>query len=94
LPKGKYNRESKFENECFPFFTVRRILTKAGVKRANKEAVKEMIKVLEGIGLEIAKESNLIAHNSPHSLSFKERETLTAEDVAIAARRVLSQDLQ
>ena len=85
----------KYRNENFPFMTARRILSKAGAKkvRVRKEAVEELIRTLEGMGLIIAKESIVIAHGSPHPPSFKERETITAEDVAIATHRILSQDL-
>ena len=85
----------KYRNESFPFTTVRRILSKAGAKKmkVRKEAVEELIRTLEGAGLKIAKESIVIAHGSPHPPSFKERETITAEDVAIATHRILSRDV-
>ena len=61
--------------------------------KVRKEAVEELIRTLEGAGLKIAKESIVIAHGSPHPPSFKERETITAEDVAIATHRILSRDV-
>jgi len=86
-------RVDEFRREGFPFLAVRRILGKAGVKRANKSAVEEMIRILEEASTKIAEESILIAHNSPHPPSFKERETITAEDVAIATHRILGRDV-
>ena len=50
-----------------------------------------MIRTLNEASMKVAKESILIAQSSPHAPIFKEWETITAEDVAIATRRVLSQ---
>ncbi len=87
-------RVDKHRREGFPFLAVRRLLTKAGAKRVSREGVEEMIRTLNEASMKVAKESILIAQSSPHAPSFKERETITAEDVAIATRRVLSQALQ
>ena len=91
-------------NECFPYMTVRRILAKAGAKRTRvrKEAVEELIKVLEEVALDIVKEADILIHSSPNfkagrsklTPSSNERNIIKAEDIAIATRRVLSQDLQ
>jgi len=88
-------RVDKYRKQGFPSLTVRRILTKAGAKRVSKEGVEEMIRTLNEAAIKVAKESILIAQSSPHSLSYKKMETITAEDVAIATKRILSnQDLQ
>jgi len=84
-------RVDKYRRDGFPFLAVRRILFEAGARRVSREGVIAMIKVLEDASVKIAKESILIAHSSPHPPSFKERETITAEDIAIATHRVLSQ---
>ena len=92
------------KNLDFPIANVRRIiLAKAERKmRVNPKAIEEMIKILDEVGMEIAKESAAIAHSSPcfHGstkspfstpcVSFQ-RKFIMPEDVVVAAQRVLNQ---
>jgi len=90
-----------------PVANVRRIILKGAENRAKvgEKTTKELIKILNEVGTEIAKDALEIARSSPFFTGATEdlnatvsrsmrREYITAEDVAIAARRVLSQDLQ
>lgn len=79
------------KEEDLPFLTVRRILQKAGVKRIDEEGVEELIKILKEAGMKIAKEAVVLAHYAPRAPSTKPRKTVVAEDIAIAATRVLKE---
>jgi len=60
-----------------------RICKKAGADRVSETAAKELAKVLEDIGVKIAKESIDYAMHAG-------RKTVKSEDIEIAARKVLS----
>jgi len=60
-----------------------RICKKAGADRVSESAAKEMAKVLEEIGVKIGKEAIDFAMHAG-------RKTVKAEDIEIAARKVLS----
>ena len=59
-----------------------RICKKAGAERVSEAAAKEMAKVLEDVGVKIAKEALDFAMHAG-------RKTIKEEDVEIAARKVL-----
>ena len=59
-----------------------RICTKAGAQRVSEAAAKELAKALEEIGIKIAKEA---LHYAMHA----GRKTVKAEDIEIAAKKVL-----
>lgn len=59
-----------------------RLLKKAGADRVSEAAAKELAKALEEIGVKIAKEALDFAMHSG-------RKTIKAEDVQIAARKVM-----
>ncbi len=59
-----------------------RICKKAGADRVSETAAKELAKVLEEIGIKIAKESIDYA-------MYAGRKTVKAEDIEIAARKVM-----
>ena len=60
-----------------------RICKKAGAERVSEAAAKELAKVLEDIGIRIAKEAIDYAMHAG-------RKTVKQEDIEIAARKVLS----
>ena len=60
-----------------------RICKKAGAERVSESAAIEMAKVLEEIGIKIGKEAIDFAMHAG-------RKTVKAEDIKIAARKVLS----
>lgn len=60
-----------------------RICKKAGADRVSETAAKELAKVLENVGIKIAKESIDYAMHAG-------RKTVKPEDIEIAARKVLS----
>ena len=60
-----------------------RICKKAGAERVSEAAAKELAKVLEDIGIKIAKEAIDYAMHAG-------RKTVKEEDIEIAARKVLS----
>ena len=60
-----------------------RICKKAGAERVSEAAAKELAKVLEDIGIRIAKEAIDYAMHAG-------RKTVKEEDIEIAARKVLS----
>lgn len=60
-----------------------RICRKAGADRVSESAAKELAKVLEDIGIKIAKESIDYA-------VYAGRKTVKAEDIEIAARKVMT----
>jgi len=60
-----------------------RICKKAGAERVSESAAIEMAKVLEEIGLKIGREAIDFAMHAG-------RKTVKAEDIKIAARKVLS----
>jgi len=60
-----------------------RICKKAGAERVSETAANELAKVLEGIGIKIAKEAIDYAMHAG-------RKTVKAEDIEIASRKVLS----
>ena len=101
---GNWGRD---DIDNLPVARVRRIILKGAENRAKvgEKTTKELIKILNEVGTEIAKDALEIARSSPFFTGATEdlnatvsrsmrREYITAEDVAIAARRVLSQDLQ
>jgi DNA-binding protein len=59
-----------------------RICKKAGADRVSEEAAKELGKVLEAIGVKIAKEA------LDYSIHAR-RKTIKAEDIEIATRKVM-----
>jgi len=59
-----------------------RICKKAGAERVSEAAAKEMAKVLEDVGVKIAKEALDFAMHAG-------RKTIKEKDVEIAARKVL-----
>ena len=59
-----------------------RICKKAGAQRVSEAAAKELAKALEEIGIKIAKEALDYAMHAG-------RETIKAEDIEIAAKKVL-----
>jgi len=59
-----------------------RICKKAGADRVSEEAAKELAKILEVIGVKIAKE----AHD--YSIHAR-RKTIKAKDIEIATRKVM-----
>ncbi len=59
-----------------------RICKKAGAERVSEEAAKELAKVLEEIGMKIAKEAIDYAMHAG-------RKTIKVEDIEIAARKVM-----
>ncbi len=59
-----------------------RICKKAGAERVSESAARELSKILEEVGIEIAKEAIDFAVHAG-------RKTVKAEDIAIAARKVL-----
>lgn len=60
-----------------------RICKKAGAARVSETAAKELAKVLEEIGIKIAKEAIDYAMHAG-------RKTVKAEDIEIAARKVMA----
>jgi len=60
-----------------------RICKKAGAYRVSEAAAKELAKVLDEIGVKIAREAYDYAMHAG-------RKTLKAEDIEIAARKVMS----
>jgi histone H3/H4 len=60
-----------------------RICKKAGADRVSESAAKELAKVLDEIGVKIAKEAMDYAMHAG-------RKTIKSEDVEIAARKVMS----
>lgn len=70
---------SKLEIAVAP---MHRLCEKAGAERVSEAAAKELAKVLEEIGVKIAKEALDYAVHSG-------RVTIKAEDIEIAARKVI-----
>lgn len=60
-----------------------RICKKAGAERVSEAAAKELAKVLEDVGIKVAKEAIDYAMHAG-------RKTVKEEDIEIAARKVLS----
>ena len=58
-----------------------RLCKKAGAKRVSEEAAKELARVLDEIGVKIAKEAWDYA-------TYAGRKTIKAEDIEIAVRKV------
>ena len=61
---------------------MQRLCKKAGADRVSEAAAKELAKALEDIGLKIAKEALDYAMHA-------KRKTIKAEDIEIAARKVM-----
>jgi histone H3/H4 len=59
-----------------------RLCKKAGAERVSEEGAKELGKVLEGLGVRIAKDALDYAVHSG-------RKTIKAEDIEIAARKIM-----
>jgi len=59
-----------------------RVCKKAGADRVSESAAKELAKVLDGIGVKIAKEAMDYAMHAG-------RKTVKSEDIEIAARKVM-----
>jgi DNA-binding protein len=66
----------------FSVAPMHRICKKAGAKRVSEEGAKELGKVLEGIGVKIAKEALDYA-------TYAKRKTIKVEDIEIAVRKVM-----
>ena len=66
----------------FAIAPMHRICKKAGAERVSEAAAKELAKVLEEIGIKIAKEALDFAMHTG-------RKTIKAEDIEIAARKVM-----
>jgi histone H3/H4 len=60
-----------------------RLCKRAGAERVSEAAAKELAKALEGIGIKVAKEALDFAMHAG-------RKTIKAEDIEIAARKVMS----
>jgi histone H3/H4 len=60
-----------------------RICKKAGADRVSESAAKEMAKVLQNIGIKIGKEAIDFAMHAG-------RKTVKAEDIEIAARKIMN----
>jgi len=60
-----------------------RICKKAGAERVSEAAAKELAKVLEDVGIKVAREAIDYAMHAG-------RKTVKEEDIEIAARKVLS----
>jgi len=60
-----------------------RICKKAGAERVSEAAAEELAKVLDEVGIKIAKEAIDYAKHA-------KRKTVKAEDIEIAARKVIS----
>jgi len=60
-----------------------RICKKAGAERVSEAAAEEMAKVLEDVGIRIAKEALDFANHAG-------RKTIKEEDIEIAAKKVLT----
>ena len=60
-----------------------RLCKKAGAERVSEAAAKELAKALENVGTKIAKEALDFAMHAG-------RKTIKAEDIEIAARKVMS----
>ena len=60
-----------------------RLCKKAGADRVSEEAAKELAKILEELGVKIAKEARDYAIHA-------RRKTIKAEDIEIATRKVMS----
>ncbi len=60
-----------------------RICKKAGAERVSEAAAEEMAKVLEDVGIRIAKEALDFANHAG-------RKTIKEEDIEIAAKKVLA----
>ena len=77
-PRGEINM-----NELeIPVGPMHRLCKKAGADRVSEAAAKELAKVLEDIGLKVAKEALDFAMHAG-------RKTVKAEDIEIAARKVM-----
>lgn len=61
-----------------------RILRKSGGERVSEEAAEELSRILEDIGIRIARDAVQLA-------IFAKRKTIRAEDVRMAAKRYIPQ---
>ncbi len=69
-------------NSELPISQMRRLCKKAGAERVSEAAAEELAKVLEEIGMKIAKEALDYA-------VYAGRKTIKVEDIEIAAKKVL-----
>ena len=61
-----------------PFTAVQRIMKNAGINRASPEAVRELVRQLEEIGIEVGAKANELC-------AFAKRKTVMGADVELAA---------
>ena len=61
-----------------------RIIKKAGAKRVSEDGAEELRKVLERVGIKIAKEAIDFANHA-------KRKTVKSEDIEIATKKVLKE---
>lgn len=64
-----------------PLAAIERIARKAGAERISAEAIKELQKVTEEIGLELAREAAIVARHA-------KRKTILKEDIKLVAGKV------
>lgn len=64
-----------------PLAAIERIARKAGVDRISAEAIKELQKVIEELGLELAREAAAMARHA-------KRKTILREDIRVIAGKV------
>ncbi len=63
-----------------PLATVKRIAKKAGVERISEKAIKELAKVVEELGEELALEAAQVARHA-------KRKTILEEDIKLVAEK-------
>ena len=64
-----------------PIAAIERIVRKAGVKRISAEALKELQKAVDEIGLELIREASDAARHA-------KRKTILAEDIKLVGRKI------
>jgi histone H3/H4 len=69
--------------EDLPIAAMHRIVKKAGAYRVSESAAKELAKVLEGLGVKIAKEALEFS-------TYAGRQTVRGKDIRIAAEKVMN----
>jgi len=64
-----------------PLATIERIARKAGVERISADAVKELTKITEELGFELAIEASQVARHA-------KRKTILKEDIKLVAGKI------